>query len=204
MTAADTLGELWAVWAAYGSNLTEDQWRAPTRLEPWTVRALFAHTAQWPHWLGHVATQVCDSPPTHESAAELLRAFNAPDGVANLNRADVAARAVDAAAQFTTEQMTAAFAEVGPRSLDAARELDDAVVNYLGTARMRVGEVLGIGIVEATVHLLDLQRALGESPSVPAAGLAHTSAVLTRMADPVAFVEALTGRTGNGLAPVLT
>lgn len=202
--AADTLGELWVIWATYGSRLTAQQWDAPTRLEPWTVRALFAHTAQWPHWLGHVAIQVCDSPPTHESTADLLRAFNAPDGLANRNRNDVAARAVDAAEQFTTEQMTAAFAVLGPQSLDAVRGLGDAVVDYLGTARMRVGEVLGIGIVEATVHLLDLQRALGEPPSVPAAGLAHTSAVLTRMADPVTFVETLTGRTDNSLAPVLT
>ena len=201
--AADTLGELWAVWAAYGSRLTPQQWDAPTRLEPWTVRALFAHTAQWPHWLGHVATQVCDSPPTHESAADLLRAFNAPDGVATLNRSEVAARAVDQATQFAPEQMTAAFAQVGPQSLDAARELGDAVVNYLGTGRLRIVEVLGIGIVEATVHLLDLQRALGEQPSVPAAALAHTSATLTRMADPVTFIEALTGR-GDSLAPVLT
>ncbi|MBL7257519.1 maleylpyruvate isomerase family mycothiol-dependent enzyme [Paractinoplanes lichenicola] len=194
MTEVATLGELWAVWAAYGERMTAGQWEAPTRLEPWTVRALYAHAAKWPHWLAYVATQTRDDPPTHESTAGLLKDFNAPDGVATRHRSQTAEAAVDDAAQFTPEQLTAAFADVGPRSLDAARDLGDSVVDYFGTGRLRIGEVLGIGIVEATVHLLDLQRALGEPPSVPAAGLAHTSAILTAMTDPAGIVEALTGR----------
>ncbi|GAB2569590.1 hypothetical protein Aab01nite_07290 [Paractinoplanes abujensis] len=175
-------------------RLTAEQWEAPTRLEPWTVRELYAHACQWPRWLGYVATQTCDTPPTHHGTAALLTTFNAPGGIATRNREQVAAKAVEVAAERTTEQMTAAFAEAGPRSLDAAGKLGQTVVDYLGTGRMRIGEVLGIGIVEATVHLLDLQRALGEPPSVPAAGLARTSAVLTEMAGPIGLVEALTGR----------
>ncbi|MBM2616595.1 maleylpyruvate isomerase N-terminal domain-containing protein [Actinoplanes sp. LDG1-06] len=202
MSAAATLGELWAVWASYGSRLSAEQWEAPTRLEPWTVRALFAHTAQWPRWLAYVATQTRDTPPSHPRAADLLRAFNAPDGVATLNRGQTADRAVDDATKLTVEQMTAAFAEVGPPALEAAGKLGDTVVNYLGTGTMPMPEVLGIGIVEATVHLLDLQRALGETPAVPSEGLAHTARVLAEMASPVEFVEALTGR--GELGPVLT
>jgi hypothetical protein len=58
--------------------------------------------------------------------------------------------------------------------------------------------------MEATVHLLDLQRALGRPPDVPADGLAHTTAVLAAMAPPVDFIEAATGRTTADLFPVLT
>ena len=203
MTPFDTLGSLWSVWASYGAALTSAQWDAPTRLSPWTVRALFAHTAQWPHWLTYVVTQTRDTPPTHASGADLLRSFNAPGGVATSARSQVADKAVDDGTKFTPAQMTDAFATVGPQALRSARSLGDrVVVDYLGMGQLPVAEVLTIGIVEATVHLLDLERALGVEPTVPAAGLAHTAAALTAMTDPVAFVEGLTGRAP--IAPVLT
>lgn len=59
-------------------------------------------------------------------------------------------------------------------------------------------------MMEATVHLLDLQRALGQPPDVPAAGLTHTAAVLVEMAPPVDFIETATGRSTTGLFPVLS
>ena len=44
------------------------------------------------------------------------------------------------------------------------------MVDYFGRAMLPLSEAISIGILEATVHLLDLQRALG----VPPAGLEHT------------------------------
>ncbi|MBU2665359.1 maleylpyruvate isomerase family mycothiol-dependent enzyme [Actinoplanes bogorensis] len=203
MTPYDTLGSLWSVWASYGSSLTPAQWETPTRLEPWTVRALFAHTAQWPHWLTHLVTRTRDTPPTFATTADLLRSFNAPGGVAGSARTQVSGQAVDDAAKFTPEQMTEAFAVVGPPALDAARALgDDVVIDYFGMGQIPLAEMLGIGIVEATVHLLDLERALGVEPAVPAEGLARTSSVLAAMATPVDVIEGLTGRTP--FTPVLT
>jgi hypothetical protein len=67
-----------------------------------------------------------------------------------------------------------------------------------------IGEVASIGIVEATVHLLDVQRALGFEPDVPEAGLEHTVAVLSRIPPPLDFIEAATGRASTELFPVLT
>jgi hypothetical protein len=78
------------------------------------------------------------------------------------------------------------------------------VVDYLGLAMLRLEEAVSIGIVEATVHLLDLRRALDLTPDVPAAGLAHTAAVLTEMAPVVDFIEVATGRSTATLFPVLT
>ena len=64
-------------------------------------------------------------------------------------------------------------------------------------------EAVSIGILEATVHLLDLQRALGVAPDVPYAGLDHTVKVLARMTPPVDFIELATGRREIALVPVL-
>jgi hypothetical protein len=78
------------------------------------------------------------------------------------------------------------------------------VVDYFGRALLRLDEAASIGIVEATVHLLDLRRALGQPPDVPVAGLTHTASVLARMAPPVDFIETATGRSTTDLFPVLS
>ena len=65
-------------------------------------------------------------------------------------------------------------------------------------------EAVSIGILEATVHLVDLQRALGVAPDVvPDAGLEYTVEVLARMTPPVDFIELATGRRGIALLPIL-
>ncbi|MCY1143520.1 maleylpyruvate isomerase N-terminal domain-containing protein [Actinoplanes sp. Pm04-4] len=204
MSRVETLGSLWQAWAAQGEALTAEQWAASTRLAPWDVRALFAHASAWPRWLSYIVTQERDTPPTHASAAALLRDFNLPDGAANLSRQTTADKAVADAGKYTTAEMIASYTEVGPRALSAAHDLGNVVVNYLGMANLHLDEALSIGILEATVHMLDLQRALELPPSVPADGLALTTAVLTEVADPVAFIEAATGRTTDPVFPVLT
>jgi hypothetical protein len=204
MSRVETLGSLWQAWAVQGEALTAEQWAAPTRLAPWDVRALFAHASAWPRWLSYIVTQERDTPPTHASAAALLRDFNLPDGAANVARQATADKAVADAGKYTTAEMIASYTEVGPLALNAARDLGSVVVNYLGMANLHLDEALSIGILEATVHMLDLQRALELPPSVPADGLALTTAVLTEIADPVAFIEAATGRTTDPVLPVLT
>jgi hypothetical protein len=73
------------------------------------------------------------------------------------------------------------------------------VVDYFGRALLRLDEAVSIGILEATVHLLDLQRALGAPPDVPAAGVEHTVALLAEMAPPLDFIELATGRSSVAL-----
>jgi uncharacterized protein (TIGR03083 family) len=207
MTAGDrldVLGSLWAAWAAHGRAMADTQWRLPTRLGDWDVRSLFAHAAWWPAGFGFVVGQVRDAELTHRTAADLLREFNAPDGVADRGRDHVAAKARADAAKYRTGEMVGQFAEAGPLKIATARELGPVVVDYFGMARMRLDEVVSIGIVEATVHLLDLQRAVGMAPDVPVEGLAHTAAVLAQMAPPVDLIEAATGRATPDLFPVLS
>jgi uncharacterized protein (TIGR03083 family) len=199
-----TLDALWSVWAAHGTSMTEEQWLRPTRLGDWDVRALFAHHGAWPFMLSTLLTRVHEGEPTHETAAALLRDFNAPDGVAHAKRQAVADGAREDAERYGTAAVVEQFTTNGPRALESARGLGPVVVDYFGYAVLRLEEAISIGVLEATVHLLDLQRALGQEPDVPPAGLAHTAEILAAMAPPVDFIEAATGRSAAGPFPVLS
>ncbi|GIJ45193.1 hypothetical protein Val02_20790 [Virgisporangium aliadipatigenens] len=198
-----TLDALWQAWAEHGAALTDDDWRRPTRLGTWDVRALYAHHGAWPSMLAHVVTQVRDAAPTH-TAASLLRALNAPGGIAHSRRDAVASGAHEDAAAYTTAQALGQFTGVGPRAIEEARTRGPVTVDYLGIGLLRLDEAVSVGIMEATVHLLDLRRALDIEPDVPHAGLAHTAALLADVAPPVAFIEAATGRAPADFFPVLS
>ena len=199
-----TLDTLWSAWAAHGRVMTDQQWALPTRLGDWDVRSLYAHAASWPFAFPALLGQVRESAPTHATAAVLLREFNAPDGVAHRLRGWAAANARADAEKYTVAQLVEQFAGAGPRAIAAARELGPVTLDYYGQAVLRLDEVVSIGILEATVHLLDLRRALDLPTDVPADGLAHTVAVLAGMAPPVDLIEAATGRGAAAPFPVLT
>jgi uncharacterized protein (TIGR03083 family) len=199
-----TLDALWSVWAELGRTMTDEQWARPTRLGAWDVRSLYAHAASWPAAFPGLLGQVRDAEPTHATAAALLCDFNAPDGPAHRLRDWNAERARTDAATYRPEQMAEQFAVAGPHAIAAARELGPVRLDYYGLAVLPLGEAVSIGILEATVHLLDLHRALGRPPDVPVEGLAHTTALLAAMAPPVEFIEAATGRGGDPPFPVLT
>jgi uncharacterized protein (TIGR03083 family) len=201
----NTLDALWSVWATTGRNLTDADWDRPTRLDDWTIRNLWAHAAQWPFGFAVLVEQwVSDAAITHATAAALMAEFNAPDGVANTMRSHVANAGREDAAKYTVEQMVSQFAVTGPRAIEAARQLGPVRLDYFGRAVMPLEEVVSIGVLEATVHLLDLQRALDVEPGVPASGLEHTAVVLAGIAAPVDFIEAATGRASTDLFPVLS
>jgi uncharacterized protein (TIGR03083 family) len=198
-----TLGQLWAVWERQGRALSAEQWQRPTRLGDWTVRMLYAHAAAWPFGFSRLVGQVRDAAATHAGAAALLGDFNRPGGIATGEADRVAAGAREDAATYTPAQMIEQFAATGPQAIAAARRLGPVVVDYFGRAMLPLEEAASIGILEATVHLLDLQRALGVAPDVPAAGLEHTAGLLAKLAPPVDFIELATGRSEATLFPVL-
>lgn len=113
------------------------------------------------------------------------------------------AAAREDAATSTPARMVEQFAVTGPQAIATARRLGPVVVDYFGRAMLPLEEAASIGILEATVHLLDLQRALGAPPDVPAAGVEHTVGLLAAMAPPVDFIELATGRSSVALFPVL-
>jgi uncharacterized protein (TIGR03083 family) len=199
-----TLDGLYSVWATIGRNLTDADWARPTRLEDWDVRSLWAHAAGWPFGFSILIGRVTEAAPTHRTAADLLAEFNAPAGIANTTRDRVAESGREDAASYTTHQMVDQFTTAGPAAIAAARELGAVTVDYFGRAVLRLEEAVSIGIVEATIHLLDVQRALGRTPSIPTDGLRHTASVLAQIAPPIDFIEAATGRASTDLFPVLS
>lgn len=199
-----TLDTLWAAWAEQGRATTEEQWVLPTRLGAWDVRSLYAHASSWPRAFTSLVTMVREAEPTYATAAELLRVFNAPDGVAHRMRDWSAARSREEAAKYSTAELVEQFAVAGPQAITTARELGDVAVDYYGQAVLHLDAVVSIGVMEATVHLLDLQNALGQAPDVPSSGLTQTAALLAEMAPPVTFIEAATGRSTTSPFPVLT
>jgi uncharacterized protein (TIGR03083 family) len=198
-----TLARLWTAWSRQGRALSAEQWDRPTRLGDWTVRMLYAHAAGWPVGLSRLVGMVREAEPTHATAAALLRDFNRPGGIASSEAGGVAARAREAASAGTPTDLIERFAVTGPRAIATARRLGPVVVDYFGHALLPLEEAVSIGILEATVHLLDLQRALGAPPDLAAAGVEHTVAVLAQMAPPVDFIELATGRGSAAVFPVL-
>jgi uncharacterized protein (TIGR03083 family) len=198
-----TLGLLWAAWEQQGRVLSAEQWQQPTRLGDWTVRMLYAHAAGWPVGFAHLVGQVREVAQTHASAAGLLGDFNRPGGIATSQADRVAAAAREHAAAYTRAQLIEPFAMTGPQAIATARQLGSVVVDYFGLAMLPLEEAVSIGILEATVHLLDLQRALDMPPDVPRAGLEHTVGLLAGMTPPVDFIELATGRSQVALFPVL-
>ncbi|MCU1683205.1 MAG: hypothetical protein JWQ81_3944 [Amycolatopsis sp.] len=73
----------------------------------------------------------------------------------------------------------------------------------MGDAVVFAVEALRIVLLEATVHLLDVQRALGRAPIVPEAALDETARLLVEVAPAVEFIEAATGRSSSSPLPIL-
>jgi hypothetical protein len=172
-------------------------------LGDWNVVALAAHHSMFPGGLTRLVTQRVDGPPTMASAAALLRYFNQPDGLATTKSGAVAEQARTVSEQVSHEDIVERFDRDGPRAITAIRAAGPIVIDYFGHATIPLREALAVGLLEATVHLLDLQRALDQTPAVPEAALAETAALLAAVADPVAVIEAASGRVKTSPFPVI-
>ena len=116
----------------------------------------------------------------------------------------VADHAVALAAQVGRPGLVAFFAQAGPRGIAALCERPaDGLLLWPASGVTTWGEATRIVLLESTVHLLDGFDALGRAPDVPAAALRETAHLLADLADPVAFVEAATGRSSSSPLPVL-
>lgn len=203
----DALETAWGVWAELGLSLSEEQWQRPTRLEGWTVKAVFAHCGIWPDG----AAASAQNPPsdrevTHPLASDLLRQWNQPGGLAEATARDVQQAAVGGAEDQPTGTLVQQFAEVGPRAVELLRSTDlDRHLDYFGQAVIPLREAVRIGLLEAVVHYLDIADALGLPAPGPMTGepVRLTTDLLTEMADPVALIDAATGRGTPAVFPVL-
>lgn len=200
----DALDGVWARWAEAGADLSATQWSTPTRCDGWDVAALYAHVGLFPR-------AVADPPPVPEgavdpvTAVDILRGFNAPSGVAHAMADQVAPAAVALAADLGRPALVALFADAGPAGIAALRGRPaTGLVPWPGAGALTTWvEAVRIVLVESVVHLLDVLDALGRTPDVPPDGLRETADVLAELADPVAFIEAATGRSATSPLPLL-
>lgn len=188
----DALDQTWSEWARVGSELIGEDWHRPTRCAPWQVAQLYPHHSSFPAVLASPATS--DEKTSPVGAAHVLRGFNAPGGEAHTMASAVAERATTASTKHTPAELVEQFAVNGPRAIATLRAAEPAQpvpwVDYV----MPLAEVVRIALLEATVHLLDLQRALGQPPTIPDVALRETATLLAEIAPAVEFIESATGR----------
>ncbi|MGH3777674.1 MAG: maleylpyruvate isomerase N-terminal domain-containing protein [Pseudonocardiaceae bacterium] len=199
----DTLGQIWQIWAQLGDSLTGEQWSAATRCPGWDVVAVYAHYSAFPLMMN---APLPDGPVGEPAtAAEILGQFNAPDGAAHTMAETVADGAVSEAAAHTRRELIDRFSVHGPRALQRLRQVGATTVVPWPVSGVFVTlvEALRIVLLEATVHLLDVQRALGHPPVVPKPALRETVQLLAELAPAVELIEAATGRSTHSPLPVL-
>jgi len=139
-----------------------------------------------------------DGPAALTDAAELLRRFNAPGGIARTSADSIAERASTDATALTPDAAVTRFTE-SAEILRATPMSSGTVISYpvVGTTTLAV--VAEVALMEATVHLLDLDDAVGGvQPSQQA--LAATRDLLIAVADPIAAIEVLAGRVDPAAA----
>jgi uncharacterized protein (TIGR03083 family) len=198
----DALDETWRVWAELGAGLTGEQWATATRCPGWDVAAVYAHHSVFPQ-LFDAALPTVGAAGEPVTAVDTLRGFNAPQGVAHTMAEAVADHAVSEAAQLGTKELVDRFGTHGPGAVRGLRQADPTLVVPWGAGFVTIGEGIRIVLLEATVHLLDVLRALGKPPVLPAAALAETARLLAEVAPAVEFIEAATGRSANSPLPVM-
>jgi uncharacterized protein (TIGR03083 family) len=195
--ALQALEATWRVWARLGEGMDEADWSRPSRNARWTVKETYAHHSRAVLRLAEFAQAPTTLPAEHRDAASFLGQFGRRPDDAGL--VEVAAQAEAAAA--TPAELIATFRDLGPRAIDTARATGELVVQT-DEGRIVLSEYVRTRVVEAVLHLLDVQRDLGLPPDVPEDALRTTAHVLVDFAPPIDFVEVVTGRSNLSIFPL--
>jgi len=190
--ARNVLADAWERWARRCAELTADEWSTPTRCDGWDVRALVAHVCPDPTMFDILNDAVVDGQPAVTDAAELLRRFNKPDGVAHTSADSLAEQAVADAANLTSDDAVTRFID-SARILRATPMPAATVITYPTVGSTTLAVIAETALMESTVHLLDLADAVGGVEPSPEA-VAATRDLLIAVPDATAAVEVLAGR----------
>jgi hypothetical protein len=139
-----------------------------------------------------------NEPAAVTDAAEMLRRFNAPGGIAHTSADNLAEQATSEAARVTPDDVVTRFTECA-EMLRATTMSKETVITYPVVGSTTLAVVAEVALMEATVHLLDLADAVGGvQPSDEA--LAATRDLLIAIPDPAAAIEVLAGRADPAAA----
>jgi hypothetical protein len=193
----EVLADGWERWARRCAELAATEWRTKTRCACWDVHALVAHVCPDPAMFDMLAGATVDGPAAVTEAAELLRRFNAPDGIAHTMADELAAQAIADAETLTPDVIVRRFNDSAARL--RAVTISDQPIRYPAVGSTTLAVVVEVALMEATVHLLDLADAVGGvEPS--AAALVAARDLLIAVPDPTAAVEVLAGRAAPDAA----
>jgi uncharacterized protein (TIGR03083 family) len=194
----EVLADAWESWVRRCAELTPQQWSAATRCRPWDVRALVAHVCPDPSMFDMLNAATTNEPAAVTDAAEMLRRFNAPGGIAHTLADNLAEQATSDAAQLTPDEAVTRFTDCA-EILRATPMSNETVLTYPVVGSTTLAVVAEVALMEATVHLLDLADAVGGvQPSEKA--LAATRDLLIAIPDPAAAIEVLAGRADPATA----
>jgi hypothetical protein len=209
LTRLDALARTWQRWAAVGRDAEPHEWAAPSRCEGWDVACLFAHHSLFPLAFSKPAPaapgRTNDDEPGRLTAPQILREFNRREGAAHSMAPAVADRARADALRLSRRELVRRFSMDGHQAVNALRRTDAGTLmawpRTKGLTPLR--EAVRLILLESTVHLLDVLRALDMEPVVAAGALRESAALLAETAPLVEFVEAAAGRSATNPLPVL-
>ena len=196
--ARDVLADAWERWARRCTALTPEDWATPTRCSGWDVAALLAHVCPDPAMFARLRGAIVDGPAAVTDAAEMLRRFNKPDGIAHTTADTLAEQATSDAAALTPDAAAARFRECA-RILRATPMSGDTVIAYPSVGSTTLAVIAEAALMEATVHLLDLADAVGGTEPSSVA-LTATRDLLVAVPAATAAVEVLAGRADPAAA----
>lgn len=200
--SAGILDRLWREWAEVGRSLEPTQWKLETRCEGWDVAALYAHVSAGVSGLrALLEKRRLNEPAVHITAAQVMRAVK-PSATA---AAEIAVKVGEGAtrdAESTTPESLVARFDDATEVCKLAGENIAATVEYFGRGPATVGAAVSLRVVEAAVHLIDLQDALKVEKTLSADAVRETERFLLDLLDPIEFLEVATGRSDRSLFPV--
>ncbi|WP_254922900.1 maleylpyruvate isomerase N-terminal domain-containing protein [Rhodococcus sp. OK302] len=198
----DLLIRLWRMWAKRAAELSDEQWTADTRLPGWTVRDVYVHVTP-DVMIAMLAEPAADGDAKITSAAGMLRIFNADPTAAESMHEQLAEIVRQMAADVDRESIVRRFDIDLPESFERLTGLSRAtVIAHPMLESVSLGAFLDMAILESTVHWLDVVAAVG-GPEPEQMALERAREVLAAVPDPLAFVEAATGRSRTAVLPVM-
>jgi uncharacterized protein (TIGR03083 family) len=202
----DALAAVWHQWLEIGRSLRRDEWEAPSRCEGWDVGCLYAHHSRFPLMLSTTPVQDArDEEQRVLTAPEILTGYNVDGGVAETLAESVADGARREAGLMGQDELVDRFDEPAERAIKALQAADpELLIPWPRSGAVTpLREGIRIALLEATVHLLDVLRALNRNPTIPRFALGESAALLAAMVPQIDFIEAATGRSATSPLPLV-
>jgi len=205
--AVDTLERELETLASVFRALSDEEWRAPTKLVPldpgrprWTVFELAGH---FDISIGLTRMLIAD-PQFGQPGRDRVSFFIFP-------RSEVAPVVYDYAYKMvegkTSETMPDVLDDTFSKTIEESRANSPGLIGPGYYALMKLGEFVPSRVVEAVVHGLDLTDALGREPIASADGITITTGILDELlarrtvagrpsdlSDDLAWIRAASGR----------